>query len=184
MLANRLKTILPQIISENLNAFLCERLITDNVLVAFELMYYLEHKREGNEGFVAIKLDMSKAYDRVEWGFIKQVMEKMGFHEKWINLIMHCITTVSYSVLINGVAYGSIIPTKGLHQGDPISPYIFLLCVDGFSSLIIDAARNQRISGVSICKGSPKITHLFFADDSLLFCKANIQECQKLIDIL
>ena len=97
---------------------------------------------------------------------------------------MHCITTVSYSVLINGVAYGSIIPTKGLRQGDPISPYIFLLCVDGFSSLIIDAARNQRISGVSICKGSPKITHLFFADDSLLFCKANIQECQKLIDIL
>ena len=184
MLANRLKTILPQIISENLSAFLCERLITNNVLVAFKLKYYLEHKREGKEGFVAIKLDMSKTYDRVEWGFIKQVMEKMGFHKKWINLIMHCITTVSYSVLINGVAYGSIIPTKGLRQGDPISPYIFLLCVDGFSSLIIDAARNQRISGVSICKGSPKITHLFFADDSLLFCKANIQECQKLIDIL
>ena len=89
MLANRLKTILPQIISENLSAFLCERLITDNVLVAFELMYYLEHKREGKEGFVAIKLDMSKAYDRVEWGFIKQVMEKMVFHKKWINLIMH-----------------------------------------------------------------------------------------------
>ena len=184
MLANRLKTILPQIISENLSAFLCERLITNNVLVAFKIKYYLEHKREGKEGFVAIKLDMSKAYDRVEWGFIKQVMEKMVFHKKWINLIMHCITTVSYSVLINGVAYGSIIPTKGLRQGDPISPYIFLLCVDGFSSLIIDAARNQRISGVSIRKGSPKITHLFFADDSLLFCKANIQECQKLIDIL
>ena len=123
MLANRLKTILPQIISENLSAFLCERLITDNVLVAFELMYYLEHKREGKEGFVAIKLDMSKAYDRVEWGFIKQVMEKMGFHEKWINLIMHCITTVSYSVLINGVAYGSIIPTMVETQFHLISFY-------------------------------------------------------------
>ena len=86
--------------------------------------------------------------------------------------------------LINGVAYDSIIPTRGLCQGDPISPYIFLLCADGFSSLINDVARNQKISGVPICKGSPKITHLFFTDDSLLFCKANLQECQNLIDIL
>ena len=179
VLANCLKIILPQIILENQSAFLSERLIT-NHLVAFELMHYLEHKREGNEGFVVIKLDMSKAYDMVELSFIKQVMEKMGFHEKWINLIMHYITTVSYSILINGVAYSSIIPTGR----DPISPYIFLLCADGFSSLFNDAARNQRISGVSICKGSPKITHLFFADDNLLFCKANIQECQNLIDIL
>ena len=129
--------------------FLSGRLITDNVLVTFELMHYLEHKKEGREGFVAIKLDMSKTYDRVEWGFIKQVMEKMGFHEKWVNLIMHCITTVSYSILINGVAYGSIIPIRGLHQGDPISPYIFLLCTYGFSSLINNAARNQKISGRS-----------------------------------
>ena len=124
-------------------------------------MHYLEHKKQGREGFVAIKLDKSKTYDRVEWGFIKQVMEKMGFHEKWVNLIMHCVTTVSYSILINGVAYSSIIPTRGLRQGDPISPYIFLLCADGFSSLINNAARNQRISGVSICRGSPKITPLF-----------------------
>ena len=104
----------------------------------------------------------------------------MGFHEKWIELIMHCITSVSYSILVNGVAYGSITPTRG----DPISPYIFLLCADAFSSLINNAALNQKISGVSICRGCPRITHLFFADDSLLFCKANGQECQYLIEIL
>ena len=97
---------------------------------------------------------------------------------------MHCITTISYSILINGIAYSNIIPTRGLLEGDPISPYIFLLCVDGFSFLISNAARNQKISGVSICRGSPKITHLFFADDSLLFHKANSRECQNLIDIL
>ena len=84
VLANRLKIILPQIISENQSAFLTGRLIIDNVLIAFELTHYLKHKKNGKEGVMAIKLDMSKAYDRVEWGFIRQVMEKMGFHEKWI----------------------------------------------------------------------------------------------------
>ena len=133
---------------------------------------------------MAIKLDMSKAYDKIEWGLIRQVMEKMGLHEKWIELIMHCITSVSYSIHVNGVAYGSITPTRGLRQGDPISPYIFLLCTNAFSSLINNAALNQKITGVSICRGCPKITHLFFADDSLLFCKANGQECQYLIEVL
>ena len=128
VLANHLKVIIPYIISENQSTFLSGRLITDNVFVAFELMHYLEHKKEGKDGFAAIKLDMSKVYDRLEWGFIKLVMIKMGFHEKWVELIMHCITSVSYSILVNGVAYGNIIPT---------SPYIFLLCVDGFPLLFM-----------------------------------------------
>ena len=184
MLANRLKVILPYIIFENQSTFLFGRLIIDNVLVVFELMHYLEHKKEGKDGFAAIKLDMSKAYDRLEGGFIKLVMIKMGFHEKWVELVMHCINSVSYSILVNGAAYGNITPTRDLRQGDPISPYIFLLCADGFSSLIHDAAKNHKISEVSICKGCPKITHLFFTDDSLLFCKENSQECQNLVNIL
>ena len=177
VLANRLKLVLPQIISENQSAFLSERLITDNVLIAFELMHYLDHKKEGKDCYMAIKLDMSKTYDRVEWGFIEQVMVKLGFHDSWICLIMRCITSVSYSVLINGVAFGNIIPSRGLRQGDPLSPYLFLLCADGFSSLISKAVRNQMLSGLSICRGGPKISHLFFADDSLFFCKANSHEC-------
>ena len=133
---------------------------------------------------MAVKLDMSKAYDRVEWSFIEKVMEKTGFHEKWIQLIMQCITTVSYSMIINGSVHGCIFPIRGLRQGDPLSPYLFLLCVDGFSSLIKDAARNQLLSGISICRGCSMVTHLFFANDSLLFCKATNQECHKLIEIL
>ena len=111
-------------------------------------------------------------------------MKKLGFHEKWICLIMRCITTVSYSVLINGVTYGNIIPLRGLCQGDTLSSYLFLLCANGFFSLINRVVRNQTMSGLSICRDCPTITHLFFADNSLLFCKANSQECQQLVEIL
>ena len=183
-LANRLKTFLPFIISENQSAFTSDRLITDNVLVAFELMHFLNHETAGKEGIMAAKLDMSKAFDRVERCFLKRVMEKLGFCSKWVNLIMQCISSVSYSVIINGVAYGSIKPSKGLHQGDPLSPSLFLLCAEGLSIIIHKAVRNHSFTGIFICRSSPSVTHLFFADDIILFCKANSDECQKLKLIL
>jgi hypothetical protein len=76
-------------------------------------------------GFVAVKLDMSKAYDRVEWRFLEEVLRRMGFDERWIRLVMMCVTSVHYAVVINGKPRGHITPTKGIRQGDPISPYIF-----------------------------------------------------------
>ena len=97
---------------------------------------------------------------------------------------MQCISTVSYSVIINGTVNGCIHPTRGLRQGDPLSPYLFILCADGFSSLIKDAARNQVLCGISICRRCPMVSYLFFVDDSLLFCKAIDRECQKLVEIL
>ena len=133
---------------------------------------------------MAIKLDMSKAYDRVEWVFLEKIMEKMGFNNKRISLMMNCISSVSYSVLINGVIHCSIIPSRGLRQGDPLSPYLFLLCAEGLTGLIVEAARNKRLSGISICRGSPSITHLLFADDSMIYCKASGQESKELQTIL
>ena len=88
VIANRLKRFLPKIISEHQSAFMSERLITDNILVAFETMHYLNQKRTGKNGEMALKLDMSKAFDRVEWGFLRDVMIKMGFDDSWVNLMM------------------------------------------------------------------------------------------------
>ena len=133
---------------------------------------------------MSIKLDMSKAFDRVEWGFIKCVIEKLGFNNKWVSLIIQCISTVTYFVIINREAYGCITPSRGLRQGDPLSLGLFLLCAEGLSTLFHQAARNQALIGVSICRGCPPITHLFFADNSLLFCKANSHECNELMRIL
>ena len=109
-LANRLKVILPHIISENQSAFTADRLITDNVLVAYEIMHFLKHKKGGNDSFMAVKLDMSKAFNRVEWAFIEKVMRKMGFNENWIMLVMNCISSVSFSISIPFVCRGPLCP--------------------------------------------------------------------------
>jgi hypothetical protein len=184
VIANRLKTILPHIISDSQSAFVPGRLITDNVLVAFETLHHMHTTKMGRDGAMALKLDMSKAYDRVEWAYLESIMRKMGFHPRWVSMIMQCISTVSYSLLINGEPHGFLKPSRGLRQGDPLSPYLFLLCAEGFHSLISQASEQGELQGVALCRKGPRITHLFFADDSLLFTKATTRDCAKLQEIL
>ena len=115
---------------------------------------------------------------------MKGLLEKMGFHIKWVDLMMECITTVTYSILINGELSHIIHPSRGLRQGDHLSPYLFLLCTEGLHGLLAKAAASGEIRGISICRGGPRLTHLFFADDNLLFCRASVQECMHIQDLL
>uniref|UniRef100_A0A803QC75 Reverse transcriptase domain-containing protein n=1 Tax=Cannabis sativa TaxID=3483 RepID=A0A803QC75_CANSA len=177
VLVSRFKLALPLVISEEQSAFLPNRLITDNVLVAFELVHAIKNKTAGRNGVASFKLDMSKAFDRVEWKFIEEVMRKMGFAERWISLIMSCLTTNNFSFIINGEVMGNLTPSRGLRQGCPLSPYLFLICSEGFSRLLQHEQDSNNLMGFKLTRHAPPITHLFFADDSLLFCQANERSC-------
>lgn len=136
------------------------RLISDNILVAYKITHFLLNKKEGDVGYAALKLDMSKAYDRVEWLFWRDIMLKLGFSEQWVNLIMECVTSVSYHIKVNGELSDGFKPERGLRQGDPLSPDLFLLCVEGFSALLQKAEQEGRTAGVKVCHNLP-VYHTF-----------------------
>jgi hypothetical protein len=112
--ANKLKVILPHIISNNQSAFISGRLILDNILTAYETLYTMHSRMWGNESYMVLKIDMSKAYDCMKLVFLAEVMKQLGFTSKWINLIMKCITFVRYAAIVNEQPVGHICPTKGI----------------------------------------------------------------------
>ncbi|CAL2228927.1 unnamed protein product [Prunus armeniaca] len=183
-IVNRLKPIMPLIISEFQSAFVLTRLITDNIIAAFESIHAIKRRGGSKLKQMVLKLDMSKAYDRVEWTFIEAMLKRLGFTDRWVELIMDCISTVTYSVQVRGVASGMIVPSRGLCQGDPLSPYLFLICAEGLFALLSNALKIKRISGISVAQGAPTISHLFFADHSLFFCNAHLADCAYLLQIL
>ena len=127
VLANRLNKTLPHINTKHQSAFTKDHLISNNIITAFESLHSMHNHKSTKEGYMAIKLDMSKAYDRVEWSFLECMMKKFSFNERWITLMMLCVSSVSYSILINGAPQGFIRPFRRIKQWDPLSPFFISL---------------------------------------------------------
>ncbi|XP_026428702.1 uncharacterized protein LOC113324615 [Papaver somniferum] len=132
---------------------------------------------------MGIKIEMTKVFDRVNWEFLIQVMKQMGFSSQWCNLIHQCISTTNLVVLVNDSPGKFFKPTRGLKQGDPLSPYLFLFCMEALSRYLNDAESQGLIHGTKVCSGAPAINHLLFDDDCVIFCKANMEECNNIIKI-
>lgn len=184
VMTNRLKPCLKSIVTESQSAFIIGRILTDNALVAFEINHFIHRKTQGNTGVAGLKVDVSKAYDRLEWSFVESMLHKFGFHTDWISRIMTCVTTVSYSFLRKGEVFGDINLKRGIRQGDHISPYLYILCAEGFLAIIRNYEANGLLHGCKIARGAPSVSHHLYADDCYFFFRASNSEAYSMKSIL
>ena len=183
VLVSRLKPILPSIVSATQGAFTQGWLISNNILITFEVLHAMRHD-SSVAGSMAVKMDMSKAFDRVERPFLARTMLKMGFRTEWLDLVMRCVKSALFSFLVNGSPSGYVLPSKGIRQGDPISPYLFLFCSEGLIGLLTKAVECASLRGYRLCAQTPIISHLLFINDIIIFCGADNDQASVLKHIL
>ncbi|GAA0148318.1 hypothetical protein LIER_07795 [Lithospermum erythrorhizon] len=147
------------------------------ILLAYEVHHAIKKKRGGLNGWFSLKLDMEKAYNQVEWVFLNQIMLKVGIPGKLVPLIMDLVSGVTYSALVNGEQCGYIVPSRGLRQKDPLSPYLFILYTEELIALINTAVAKGDWKDIKVNIKGPVVSHLLFTDDALLFAWASVEEC-------
>ena len=176
VLANKMKGVLAKVISTCQNAFVERQQIMNVVLIANEAM---DSILKSNREAILCKLDIEKAYDHVDWSFLLAVLEKMGFGERWCSWIKWCLSTVRFSVLVNGSLVGSFQSSRGLRQEDPFSPYLFVVVMEAFSCLLKRAVVGGYLTPWLVWgrRGEgAQISHLLFVDDTLIFCEAKEEQ--------
>lgn len=184
VLASRLKRVLDTCISEHQRAFVPDRLIQDNSIMVHEAFHYLKNNRNSGKYEVAMNIDMNKAYDRLEWSFLEEVMLRMNFCTRWVGWIMNCVRSVSFNVQMAGRTITSFNPQRGLRQGDPLSPYLFILASEVLSLMISSHAANGSLKGIKVARSSPMLTHCMFADDTIIFLRAEESNCRVFVNLL
>jgi len=167
-LSLRIKKVLPMVIDEFQSAYLEGRGMLDSVLVANENVEEL--RRKGMSG-LCLKVDYEKAYDSVRWNFLYDMMRRMGFHSKWIAWIRGCLESTTISVLVNGSPTSEFKPTRGLRQGDPLAPFLFLVVVEGLAGLVRQATKANLLKGVKVGFDEVDTCILQFADDTFFVCQ-------------
>ena len=165
ILTNRLKKVLGKVISESQSAFLSDRFILDGPLVVNEIMDWLKKRKK--KAFL-LKIDFEKAYDNVNWHFLISMMSQMGFPVRWCTWIKGILVSSRASILVNGSPTFQFTSGKGLRQGDPLSPFLFLIVMECLSWMLDRAKIIGVHEGITLPANGVNINHLFYADDALI----------------
>lgn len=165
------------------SAFFKGRAITDNYVVAHETLHSFKKKRKLKymRPWSLIWLKLMMGWNRILQG---AVLEAFGIHESFVQIIRVCISSVSFSILLNGYRFGNVIPSTGRRQRDPLSPYLYIFGAEVLSWMLIKVESEGFIHGVKVARNAPSISHLYFADDSFLFCSAKVKEAREIKDIM
>ncbi|RVW39477.1 Transposon TX1 uncharacterized 149 kDa protein [Vitis vinifera] len=181
VLAERLRGALHETIHSTQGAFVQGRQILDAVLIANEIVD--EKRRTGEEG-VVFKIDFEKAYDHVSWDFLDHVLEMKGFSLRWRKWMRGCLSSVSYAVLVNGNAKGWVKASRGLRQGDPLSPFLFTIVADVLSRMLLKAEERNVLEGFRVGRNKTRVSHLQFADDTIFFSSTREEDMMTLKSVL
>ena len=149
----------------------------DAILIANEIV---DKKRQSGEEGVIFKIDFEKAYDHVKWDFLDHVLEKKGFSSKWRIWMRGCLSAVSYAILVNGIVKGWVKASRGLRQGDPLSPFLFTIIADVLSRMLLKAEERSLLEDFRVGRNRCRVSHLQFADDTILFANSCAEELQTL----
>eukprot|EP00253_Pinus_taeda_P027310 PITA_27310 len=165
VVANRLKPLLPSLVSGEQFGYVEGRQILNNIIQAHEVVHSLTSKRQAG---MIMQLDIAKAYDKVNWSYIKKILMAFGFDHNWVRLVMALVTSSSFSILVNGSPSEVFIPSRGLRQGDPLSPLLFILMMEGLGRAIKQAKATGKIKSIQLIENGQALTHQQFVDDTML----------------
>ncbi|KAG7585751.1 Pentatricopeptide repeat [Arabidopsis thaliana x Arabidopsis arenosa] len=179
----RLKKVMPKLIGPAQASFIPGRLSTDNIVLVQEAVHSMRRKKD-RKGWMLLKLDLEKAYDRIRWDFLEDTLKTVGLSEKWRRWIMQCVSGPSMAVLWNGEKTAPFTPSRGLRQGDPLSPYLFVLCLERLCHLIELAVDSKEWKPINLSRGGPKLSHVCFADDLILFAEASVSQVRVIRKVL
>eukprot|EP00253_Pinus_taeda_P020626 PITA_20626 len=181
VIANRLKMILPGIISQEQSGYVEGRQILDNILLAQEMIHSLHSRKVPG---MLMQLDLSKAYDKVSWTYLEAILKAFGFSQPWIKWVLELMKSTRYSILVNGTPSTPFSPLRGIRQGDPLSPFLFVILMEGLSILIAKKKDDGQIRGLKPIRSCPATTHQQFVDETMLHGTPTVKEANAYKDIL
>ena len=182
-MVNRLRPFLVDLISPLQSSFIPGRGTIDNAILAQEVVHFVHHSR-AKKGTIAFKIDLEKAYDRLNWDFLELTLHDFGFPPTSISLIMSCVRSSNLSILWNGAKTDHFTPSRGLCQGDHLSPYLFVLCMEKLSRSIQQKVLSGIWKPIQVSKGGPQLSHILFDDDVMLFCEVSPEQVKVVMDTL